>query len=144
MGNMVGVQLLAEVMNLTPRRVQQLVPEGLPKAKRGLYDEEQVLRWYCRYLQGKLNSGGTDGPKLSGRERLDDAKAGQEEIALAVALKSFAAIEDFERVWSDLITPAKLELLAIEPRLRPVIGPEAAAKCGAEVRRCLRVLGDDE
>ena len=37
MGICVSVARLAEAMNLTPRRVQQLVLEGLPKGKRGEY-----------------------------------------------------------------------------------------------------------
>lgn len=37
---LVGVGKLAKLMKLTPRRIQQLVDEGMPKEERGKYDPE--------------------------------------------------------------------------------------------------------
>lgn len=148
MGTPVSVARLSEAMNLTPRRVQQLVPEGLPKAKRGSYVLEDCLQWYIRYLQAKVHSGAPvgGGEILSGKERLDNAKAEQAEYELAATRKQTIAIADAERVWADLVTPARHELLALEAKLRPIIGPEHAAIVGEEVRRSLRDLatGEDE
>lgn len=145
---MVGIQKLAELMHLTPRHVQRLAKEGMPKAARGNYNEVACLSWYAEYLQEKLKGGGAgsgDGEQvLSGRERLANAKAEREEFNLAIDRKQLVTVGDWEQAMTEVITPARHELLAIEARLRPVIGAEAAAKCGDEVRRSLRNLGQPQ
>jgi phage terminase Nu1 subunit (DNA packaging protein) len=142
---MVGIQKLADLMHLTPRHVQRLAKEGMPKSARGNYDEVACLSWYAGYLQDKLKAGGAApgeaGPVLSGRERLANAKAGREELNLAIDLKQLVTVADWEKAISDIIVPARHELLAIRPRLRPVIGVEAADRVGAEIIRSLRSLG---
>lgn len=143
---MAGIQRIADSFGLTPRRVQQLAKEaGFPKVKRGDYDELDCLRWYVKFLQEKLSAGATRGDgQQSGRERLDLANAGLKELELARELKQTLTVEVYERAHADLITPARLELLAIEARLRPAIGAEHAARCGAEIRRALRDLAHEE
>ena len=144
MSTRVSVMRLAEVLGMTPRRVQQLVPEGMPKGARGEYALEACVQWLIKHLQSKIANGrpvGTTG--LSPRERLDCAKAEQEEYRLAQLRKEMVTIADYEQAMSALITPARHELLALEAKLRPKIGPEAAALVGAEIRRALRDLGGD-
>lgn len=145
---MVGVDRLADLMHLTPRHVQRLVHEGMPKAARGKFDEVACLSWYVGYLQDKLKGGGSApggaGPTLSGRERLANAKAEREEYSLAIDKKQLFTVADWEHATASMITPAVHELLAIEPRLRPVIGIEAAAKAGEEIKRSLRALGGEQ
>ena len=138
-----SVTRLSELMNLTPRRVQQLVKEGLPKGKRGEYVLEECMAWYIRYLQAKLAAGQpeTSTGELSGRERVDLAKAVQEELKTAEMLKQMVSVSDFDRAMADLITPARHELLALEAKLRPKIGPDHAAVVGVEVKRALRNIG---
>lgn len=141
MGTRTSVTGLSEAMNLTPRRVQQLVQEGMPKGKRGEYVLEDCLKWYIRYLQAKVVSGRPEGgEQLSGQDRLHNAKAEREEYALAADRKEMVHISEVERTWADLVTPARQELLALEPRLAPVIGADHAAIVGNEVRRCLRAI----
>jgi phage terminase Nu1 subunit (DNA packaging protein) len=145
MSTRVSVTRLSEAMNLTPRRVQQLVSEGLPKGKRGEYELEDCLMWYIRYLQAKVTSGRPEGgQELSGKDRLDNAKAEQAEYELAAMRRETVAITEAERAWADIVTPARHELLALEAKLRPVIGPEHAALLGHEVKRCLRELASTE
>ena len=144
MGTPVSVTKLSELMNLTPRRVQQLTKEGLPKGRRGEYVLEDCLRWYIGSLQSKVASGQTDGyGERSGRERLDLAKAEREELSLAKDRQETLTVTDFERAMADMITPARHELLALEAGLRPKIGPEHAALVGAEIKRSLRTLGTE-
>jgi len=45
---------LSETLNVTVRRVQQLVKEGLPQVDRNRYDLGQCYFWYVRYLQKAL------------------------------------------------------------------------------------------
>lgn len=143
---MAGIQRIADSFGLTPRRVQQLAKEaGFPKVKRGDYDELDCLRWYVKFLQEKLSAGTTraDG-QVTGRERYDTAKAEIAELELAEKRKQILTVADYEQAMTALINPARHELLAIEARLRPTIGAEAAAKCGAEIKRSLRALVEDE
>jgi phage terminase Nu1 subunit (DNA packaging protein) len=51
----VNVERVADALNLTPRRVQQLVKEGMPREKRGEYDPIKCLLWYIRYLQAQVS-----------------------------------------------------------------------------------------
>ncbi len=142
---MAGIQRIADDFDLTPRMVQLLAKEGMPKAGRGDYDEVECLRWYVRYLRQKMKMGATDtNGEPSGRERLDLANAGLKELELARELKQTLTVEIYERAHADLITPARLELLAIEARLRPAIGADHAARCGSEIRRALRDLAHEE
>jgi phage terminase Nu1 subunit (DNA packaging protein) len=52
----VSIDQLAKVLNLTPRRVQQLANEGMPRAARGRYELGPCMQWYIRYLQKALES----------------------------------------------------------------------------------------
>lgn len=56
-----NVHLLAKIFNLTPRRIQQLANEGMPKADRGQYDVSACTMWYIRYMQGQLLKRQDDG-----------------------------------------------------------------------------------
>lgn len=144
MSTRVSVMRLSEVLGLTPRRVQQLVSEGMPKGKRGEYALEECVQWFIRSLQDKIAIGrpvGSGG--LTPKERLDCAKAEQEEYRLAQLRKEMVTVADYERAMSELITPARHELLALEAKLRPKIGPDHAELVGAEIRRALRDLGHD-
>ena len=142
---MAGIQRIADSFGVTPRHVQRLATEGMPKAARGNYDEIACLRWYVKYLQDKMAAGAVgDGEGLSGRERLANAKAEREEFNLAIDRKQLLTVADWEKATSDLIVPARHELLAIRPRLRPIIGAEAADRVGAEIVRSLRGLGEPQ
>ena len=145
---MIGIQRLAEMMDVTPRHCQRLVAEGMPRAKRGQYDEVACLSWYVRYLQAKMRAGAADptaddpggGSNTSARERLDDAKASLAEYDLAEKRRQVLTVGDWERAMSEILTPARHELLAIPSRLRPVIGSPAAAKVEEEIQRALRAF----
>jgi hypothetical protein len=118
----------------------------MPKAKRGIYDELECLQWYVRYLQDKLKGGGagtgTGVLVNSAKERYDIARARREERADAKDARELVAIADWERALAEIVTPARHELLAIEARLRPILGPEAASRVGVEIKRSLRGLGE--
>ena len=143
---MAGIQRIADSFGLTPRRIQQLAKEpGFPKVARGDYDELACLRWYVKFLQDKLSAGTVraDG-QVTGRERYDTAKAEMAELELAEKRKQILTVADFEHAVAAMITPAVHELLAVEPRLRSVIGSEAAARAGDEIKRSLRSLGAEQ
>ena len=51
MAAIVNSGALARELNLSERRIEQLVHEGMPKLERGRYDLWLCARWYIRYLQ---------------------------------------------------------------------------------------------
>src|SRR5882724_3573536 len=50
----VNVTKLANALNLSEQRVQQLVHEGMPREARGQYDAVKCMLWYIRYLQNVI------------------------------------------------------------------------------------------
>lgn len=53
-GNIVDVAVLAEFLELTPRRIQQFVSElGAPRLERGEYDFVQFVKWYITHLRNE-------------------------------------------------------------------------------------------
>jgi hypothetical protein len=50
----VEVQQLTRFLNLSERRIGQLVKEGMPKEGRGQYDPIKCAGWYVRYLQAAI------------------------------------------------------------------------------------------
>jgi len=56
---LVSVETIANILKLTPRRVQQLSSQGvIPKAKRGRYKIITSVWGYIDYLKKKLSDGG--------------------------------------------------------------------------------------
>lgn len=51
---------VAEALNLTERRVEQLVHEGMPRVSRGKYDLWTCARWYIQYLQKAIERRATE------------------------------------------------------------------------------------
>ena len=112
---MVNIERVANALNLTPRRVQQLVKEGLPREKRGEYDPIKCLLWYVRYLQGQISrlspnvdlAGGEIDDERKARLRLLLADANLREIELARERGEFMTLVDVEKLMTDLIVMTK-------------------------------------
>lgn len=87
MATAVKIEQLAKVLNLTPRRVQQLVGEGMPRSARGAYDLGNCMSWYIRYLQKALEtrSSGTEGSGITNlmTQRTRQAQESAERMQMA-------------------------------------------------------------
>lgn len=124
------VERVAQALNLTPQRVQQLVKEGMPKEARGQYDAVKCMLWYIRYLQAALEKksvpmldGGYAGEREE-RVRLIRADADLREIELAKERGLLVALPDVEHMLTDLVLTTKARILAIAPRLAPELVDE--------------------
>lgn len=122
----VGIKQIAEVLNLTPRRIQQLVQEGLPNKRRGKYDQDECTRFYIRYLQALVEKKaivGEGGAVLANereeRLRLLRTVADLREIELARERGQLVAIEDVEHAMTDLVLVTKARVLAVGARVAP-------------------------
>jgi phage terminase Nu1 subunit (DNA packaging protein) len=118
----VDVHKVAAFLNVTPRRVQQLVKEGMPRGARGQYDPIKCGAWYVRYLQAAIEKKTTadGGGYITLREertRLARAKRELKEIELAKKLGTLVPIADIEREMTDLVLMTKARILNIPARI---------------------------
>jgi phage terminase Nu1 subunit (DNA packaging protein) len=128
----VDVGKVANALNLTEMRVQQLVKEGMPREARGQYDPVKCMLWYIRYLQHALEKKSVptlDGGFVGEREervRLLRADADLREIKLAKERGLLVALPDIEAALTDLVLTTKARIMAIPPRLAPELVGETS------------------
>jgi len=148
-----NVEQVSKALNVTVRRVNQLVHEGMPRAERGAYDLGGCMLWYIRYLQGLLRHKATedeDGGASSirdQRKRLLTAQADREELDLAEARKRMVTVEDWEKATADIVAAAKARLLAVPARVAPrVLGETSRVLVQGiiekEIKEALQALGE--
>jgi phage terminase Nu1 subunit (DNA packaging protein) len=125
---LVNTKQLANAMNVTVRRVEQLVHEGLPREERGRFELGKCLLWYIRYLQKALERRAVpmspDG-EMAGlgdaRVRSVTADAELKELELAERRRQMVALPDVERSWMTIVTTTRSHLLSIAVRIAPRI-----------------------
>ena len=142
---LVNVTKLSKALNVTPRRVQQLVAEGLPKAKRGRYELGQCMLWYIRYLQKALEQRAVTQPDGSHitthkeRLRIMRADAEMKEINLAVRRGELVAIADVEKEMTDLVVTTKARILLVPARVAPeLLGETSRVIVQAKIEKALK------
>ncbi len=128
---------LSEALNVTVRRVQQLVKEGLPQVDRNRYDLGQCYFWYVRYLQKALQR----------RENVD-AQASMEELSLYEKRGKMIPIEAYEKLLIGWVITIRQRLLALPSRLASMlVGLDRRAIHDAidrEVREVLLILSRED
>jgi phage terminase Nu1 subunit (DNA packaging protein) len=119
----VDVAKVGAFLNVTPRRIQQLVKEGMPREARGQYDPVKCGAWYVRYLQAaieKKTMPSIDEGYISLKEertRLLRAKAELKQIEVAKRQGLLVSIPEVERKMSDLVLMTKARILNIPARV---------------------------
>jgi phage terminase Nu1 subunit (DNA packaging protein) len=148
--DVVGLAQVAEALNLGERRVQQLAKEGLPKAKRGLYDLGASLRWYVRYLQRKLveralpedGDGDGGGPATSSamtRHKLLSIEAELKQIELAEKREQLISVDTVAKDFAALALEIKARILSLPPRLAAeILGERDLAVAQQKIDRSLK------
>jgi plasmid maintenance system antidote protein VapI len=140
----VDVNQLAQFLNLTPRRVQQLVAgEGLPVEARGKYDLLRCSAWYVRYLQRIIEARGPNGRvgdvgDAIQSEKLKQAQMESETMALRLARdrQQVVEVEVAGRVWDESVSRTRARMLA-------AVGSEAGKMVGlTSVPEAHRALED--
>lgn len=131
---LVSIKEIAAALNLTTRRIHQLVQGGLPKALRGRYDRDECVGWYIRYLQTLVDRKAIvdKGGKVFASEREARlwnlrADADLKEIELSREHSQLVAIADVEKEFADLITTTKARVMAVAPQLAPDLVGETRA-----------------
>lgn len=126
-GNYVDSDTLAQLFDVTARRVQQLAQQKIITARKvkGVYEYEvlQVVRQYIRYLSDKVNNRENERSKELEQERLEaeirlkKTKARMQELQLAELEGSMHRSEDVEAMTSDLANIIRDMLMALPGRL---------------------------
>ena len=147
----VDVGKVANALNLTEMRVQQLVKEGMPREVRGQYDPVKCMLWYVRYLQQALEKKSV--PTLDGgfigerdaRVRLLSADADLREMELSKERGRVVSIAVANKACDDLARETTARIMGIPPRLANELVGESSrmmiqAKIESALRDALRLL----
>ena len=114
-------ETIARLLDLTPRRVQQLVAEGvIPKDERGRYELVPVVRAYIRYLRERALSQDLGSDALvQHRARLTKARADMAELEHAQMLGELVPAAQVEEAWAAVVAVMRTRLLALPTKVAP-------------------------
>ena len=119
--------VIAKLLNLTPRRVQQLVANGIiPGPINHLYDPFTCIHGYIAYLKKQIKEQGVPGLVVEQmrRTRID---ADMREIKLQEAKKQVVRIETVIHEWTKLFEVFKTRIRSIPRKLAPFLASETDA-----------------
>jgi len=130
--------VIAKLLDLSERRVQQLSREGvIPKATRGQYDLIGSVRGYVRYLRDQAVSAQAGAPDYAAeRARYIRARADLVEMEASQRRGALIAADDIESAWIKVLALLRTRVLALPDRLAPEIHIAASL---AETRDLLSV-----
>jgi len=122
------IAVIAKLLDLSERRVQQLSREGvIPKATRGQYDLIGSVRGYVRYLRDQAAKAQAGAPDYaSERARFLRARADLAEMEAEQKRGSLLAAEDVETAWIAVLARLRTRLLALPDRLAPLVHAETS------------------
>ena len=140
---LVGVAHLAQRLRLTPRRIQQLVGEGLPRVTLRKYDVDAVLDWYIARLEKRLageSDEDVDGVSQRKHElRLLAAKADMHELDLAVKRGDLVSIAETEKAMTDLVIATRARILTVPARVAgELVGEKSRVMAQARIEKALK------
>ena len=141
-----SIKEVAAVLNLTVRRVQQLVQEGLPKKFRGRYDQDECTGWYIRYLQAVVEKKAIvdEGGKMFATEhaerlRLLRAETDLREIELSRERSHLVSIDEVDKALMELAVTTEGRILAIAPRLAlEIVGETSRIMVHAKIEKAVK------
>ncbi|CUH39325.1 hypothetical protein JSE7799_02049 [Jannaschia seosinensis] len=115
------IGVIAKLLDLSERRVQQLSREGvIPKAERGQYDLIGAVRGYVRFLRDQAVKAQAGAPDYAAeRARFIRARADLAEMEAAEKRRTLIAAEQIEAAWIAVLALLRTRLLALPDRLAP-------------------------
>jgi phage terminase Nu1 subunit (DNA packaging protein) len=117
------LETICKLLDLTPRRVQQLSKEGvIPKAERGRYELVPAVQGYIRYLRDRAVNSDTGGDTyLADRSRLMRINADMAELDLQVKRGELMPVADVTSGLDRAFTVFRARTLAVPSKLSPQI-----------------------
>jgi phage terminase Nu1 subunit (DNA packaging protein) len=115
------IGVIAKLLDLSERRVQQLSREGvIPKAERGQYDLIGSVRGYVRYLRDQAVKAQAGAPDyMAERARFIRARADLAEMDAQEKRRSLIAADQIEGAWIAVLALLRTRLLGLPDRLAP-------------------------
>lgn len=142
----VSVVVIAKMLNLTERRIQQLTKQGIfDKSGRGKYNLLHVASKYIRYLQEKDSEERSD--LQTEKTRLTRHQANNEALKEAINRRELIPAPDIIEAWSEMVGAMRARLLALPGRLANRVMSfdtvrDAEDYAREEVYSALQELGD--
>lgn len=123
----VSTKVVADILDVTPRRVGQLCEEGiLEKVKNGSFKLVPTIRNYIRFLKTKNDVASVTGDveEEYNREHMLLEKAKREKAELEVSLMkgTVHASEDVEREMTKMLSAFRSRVLSIPSKVAPRVG----------------------
>jgi phage terminase Nu1 subunit (DNA packaging protein) len=130
----VSLETLANLIDLTPRRVNQLADEGIiPRTKRGVYELAPAVRGYVHFLREFAR--GRDKTEARNKARLTGTRAEIEELKRARLAGEMIPREQVIRIWAEPAMAMRSHLLGIPSKVAARVG---MCKSTIEVQALLR------
>ena len=119
-----SLDTISKLLDLTPRRVQQLSKEGvIPKAERGRYELVPAVRGYISYLKERsINPGVISFDEV--RARKTAAEAEMAELELLEKKEQLVPMTDIVDTWLDMVSACRSKMLSMPAKLAPVVAVE--------------------
>ena len=128
-----SLDTISKLLDLTPRRVQQLSKSGvIPKSARGRYELVSAVQGYIRYLRDRSIEAGIISIDVA-RQRKTAAEAELAEIELAKARAAVVLIDDVARQWESILGGVRTRFLALPTKLAPLVAVENKQKIVEEI-----------
>lgn len=133
--------VIARLLDLSERRVQQLSREGvIPKAERGHYDLVGAVRGYVAFLRDQALRAQAGAPDYgSERARLIRAKADLAEMEAHGRRGELLPADAVEAAWTAVLARLRARLLVLPDRLAPLCFEETTiAGARDQIRKAVR------
>lgn len=129
-----SLSIIAKLLMLTERRVNQLTQEGvIPKVERGKYDLVASVQGYIRYLKERSLGSGLADDEYEHKKRLLKARADLAEMEAAQLSSQLIRAEVAEKVWVDVCARFRQKALSVPPKAAPLVAVETDASICYEI-----------
>lgn len=119
----VPLKTIARALDLTERRVNQLVKDGvLPKTERGRYELIPVVKAYVNFLRNNsVNSDVGADDYAAQRTRLTKAKADMAEMEKLQMEDSLIPADDVENAWDTMVSNMRAKMLSLPSKVATAV-----------------------
>ena len=116
------ITVIARLLDLTERRVQQLARDGvIPRSERGRYDLIGAVRGYVRYLRDQtLKDGAATADYGVERARLVRARADLAEMEAAQKRGELIPAREVVTAWTEVVALLRARLLVLPDKIAPL------------------------
>jgi phage terminase Nu1 subunit (DNA packaging protein) len=143
---------IAQLLMVDPRQVRTYHRESPPIPSHGKgqglhYKWREVLPWRDMRREAKILPIAGDPDRIDEKlERALLARTQRQKIEIENAQKrgEVITLDLFAKAVEDMITPARINLLSLRPKLEVEIGREAAERVEKEIKKILLDLGGEE